>query len=398
MTNQYPSVFTAVLLFAVSNLTATQISSGIVNPSNGNTYILITTNDNSWITAEAEAVSLGGHLVAINDAEEQAWVYSQFSNYEGIERYLWIGLTDRDTEGTFTWTNGDPVTYTNWGTGEPNGAAQDEDYTHMWSPESGADAGKWNDNAVEKPGYAFAGVVEIPKDPQSGDPSANFTVASNVRYFTVKEVSNPGGTATFASTDFEQNGTPIDISDFLQPYSGITWIDGVYSVNALGQIVATAVLDYDFSTKTVLLSPSTGSPVASTAGTYVSKKPWTIIGYESGKSRKIGKFKVTIKISSDGRKITGSAIGKLRKKTARFKIVGAVDSPSQGVTSEGASGYSAKQFLLKGKPPFRKISLAKLSPIVIWRKTLSEKWTISFSGGGSISTSAVSGDMTLVQK
>ena len=33
-----------------------------------------------------------------------------------LTKSLWIGLTDRDNEGSFRWVSGQPVTYMNWNT------------------------------------------------------------------------------------------------------------------------------------------------------------------------------------------------------------------------------------------------------------------------------------------
>ena len=49
---------------------------------------------------------------------------------------VWTGLTDRVTEGTFVWDNNAPVTYVNWGGGEPLvTGAEDLDcvYVEGWS-------------------------------------------------------------------------------------------------------------------------------------------------------------------------------------------------------------------------------------------------------------------------
>jgi hypothetical protein len=98
----------------------------IVNPANGHVYYLL--SQNTWSNAEAEAVSLGGHLATIRNAAEDSWVYSTFSAYGGA---LWIGLTDREKAFQFAWTSGEPVSYTNWGGGQPDNGNGIEFYVHM---------------------------------------------------------------------------------------------------------------------------------------------------------------------------------------------------------------------------------------------------------------------------
>lgn len=98
----------------------------VTNPSNGHTYYLL--SKNTWSNAEAEAASLGGHLATIRNKAENDWVFSTFGSYGGA---LWIGLTDREKAFHFTWTSGEPVSYTNWGGGQPDNCNGVEFYTHM---------------------------------------------------------------------------------------------------------------------------------------------------------------------------------------------------------------------------------------------------------------------------
>src|ERR1051326_3754115 len=113
----------------------------IINPANSHIYYLL--SQNTWSNAEAEAVSLGGHLATIRNAAEDSWVYSTFCAYGGA---LWIGLTDREKPFQFTWTSGEPVSYTNWGGGQPDNGNGVEFYVHML-PRGHYAAGKWNDYA-----------------------------------------------------------------------------------------------------------------------------------------------------------------------------------------------------------------------------------------------------------
>jgi hypothetical protein len=103
---------------------------------NGKDYYY-TSAASSWTTAESEAVSLGGHLVAITDLAEQTALNAAF----GTTERLWIGLTDAATEGVFKWTTGEAFSFNYWNIGEPNNGNGVEDYVVMnW-----ANGGRWND-------------------------------------------------------------------------------------------------------------------------------------------------------------------------------------------------------------------------------------------------------------
>jgi len=137
------------------------VSTGpLTNAANGHVYYLLSTN--SWTRAEKEAVSLGGHLVTINDEAEQTWVYSKFGSNE-----VWIGLSDREVEGTFQWVSGETSTYRNWDPGEPNNAISgnnNQDYVHIYSNTNSivSRRGKWDDRSeTEAFALGFKGVVEV---------------------------------------------------------------------------------------------------------------------------------------------------------------------------------------------------------------------------------------------
>ncbi|MEL6263666.1 MAG: DUF4347 domain-containing protein [Cyanobacteria bacterium J06626_6] len=118
---------------------------------NGNQYVL-TNGAKTWEQAQAEASSLGGNLVTINAAAEEAWLQQTFGENEGF----WIGLNDVSTEGQFEWASGEPVAYTNWAPGEPNdgGFATSQDYGWM----NFGSTKQWDDNTA---GATLRGIVEI---------------------------------------------------------------------------------------------------------------------------------------------------------------------------------------------------------------------------------------------
>ncbi|MCP5365298.1 MAG: hypothetical protein H6905_08750 [Hyphomicrobiales bacterium] len=132
-----------------------------LNTENNHYYYLL--EPTTWSDAESQAQSLGGHLATINDPLENTWVTDTLLPF--VEDDLWIGLSDAESEGTFQWSSGAAVGFTNWGAGEPNNAGN-EDFTYLAGSDNPFfDPGEWNDlNAF----FTRPGLVEIDEGFQSG--------------------------------------------------------------------------------------------------------------------------------------------------------------------------------------------------------------------------------------
>jgi Ca2+-binding RTX toxin-like protein len=136
-------------------VTGTILNDDSTNPIfnyNGSQYLL-TNFFGTWEDAQAQALSFGGNLVTINTAAEQNFLVSAFGGTEE----LWIGFTDKVTEGQFKWASNEISTYINWFPGQPDngGTPPGEDYVVM---NFGA-AGKWNDYPNNL--SPFRGIIEI---------------------------------------------------------------------------------------------------------------------------------------------------------------------------------------------------------------------------------------------
>jgi hypothetical protein len=123
----------------------------------GSEYALTEGSAITWETAETEALSAGGHLVTINNAVEQTFVFNTF-NKSSDPYYLWIGFTDKFTEGAWQWISGQTSAYTNWLVGEPNNSGN-EDYAAMTL--GYGNVGKWND-LINYNSQAKSGIIERP--------------------------------------------------------------------------------------------------------------------------------------------------------------------------------------------------------------------------------------------
>ncbi|MEO0836137.1 MAG: Calx-beta domain-containing protein, partial [Cyanobacteria bacterium J06642_3] len=217
MPNSYAGTFRGIIEIPQASPTFTY---------NGNQYQL-TSGSLSWSQAQAEAESLGGNLVTINDAAEEAWLKQTFSNTER----LWIGLTDRNQEGNFQWVSGEDSSYRNWAAGEPNdykfngNFTAGEDYVQM----NFSGARQWNDMPNSYAG-TFRGIIEI------GDsPSNPGVIGLETDSYQVNEadgtvdvvVTRTQGSDGVVSVDYSSaNGTAIAGNDYQGQSGTLTFADG----------------------------------------------------------------------------------------------------------------------------------------------------------------------------
>ena len=125
----------------------------------------------SFVDAEEYAKEAGGHIVTINTVNENQLIYALVrsklsdetrtqlgqANDGGGSTYVWLGATDRVTEGLWIWITDEAFDYTNWGNAEPDdfdgqdGSAmglEDWPFGASSSQRFGA-ASEWNDIDLE---------------------------------------------------------------------------------------------------------------------------------------------------------------------------------------------------------------------------------------------------------
>lgn len=107
---------------------------------NGNKYALIDSSM-SWDDARDYCTTLGGHLVIIDNVDEQTYLSTMMELY-GSKNLYWIGLSGEDEQ--CSWVDGTPLSFENWAAGEPN--STEETAVHMYCKEqAGFSCGQWND-------------------------------------------------------------------------------------------------------------------------------------------------------------------------------------------------------------------------------------------------------------
>ena len=155
-----------------------------LNPANGHTYYLISRN--SWTGAQAEAVTLGGHLVTVNNQAENDYIWNTFNQAAStsLSDAFWIGLNDAAAEGTFVWASGEGLSYTHWGNGEPNNDPGwgGEDYVQMIAhPFNFVVARDWNDANDAGSSLTPFGIVEVVPEPGTMGVIASLAFAAIAR-------------------------------------------------------------------------------------------------------------------------------------------------------------------------------------------------------------------------
>jgi len=69
---------------------------------------------------KTECEAQGGDLASVHSEEEWQFVKGVLDNTPSNFYYVWLGGSDQKTEGTWVWTDGSSVTYTDWYGNEPN--------------------------------------------------------------------------------------------------------------------------------------------------------------------------------------------------------------------------------------------------------------------------------------
>jgi hypothetical protein len=99
----------------------------------------------SWTEAKAYCENLGGHLVVISSAEEQAFIENWIAT--GTKNYYWLGGYC-DADRVFKWVTGEPMNFTAWASGEPNNYQGKQDKIMMYrvaNPMNAVSQYKWDD-------------------------------------------------------------------------------------------------------------------------------------------------------------------------------------------------------------------------------------------------------------
>ncbi|KAM8773189.1 uncharacterized protein AB9X84_014534 [Acanthopagrus schlegelii] len=99
-------------------------------------FYYVSSTKKTWQQSRDDCLQKGADLMIINSKEEQ-----DFANQ--FKKYMWIGLTDSQREGTWKWVDGTLLTKSYWTSGEPNGGTHENcgdiknyDAANSWNDES----------------------------------------------------------------------------------------------------------------------------------------------------------------------------------------------------------------------------------------------------------------------
>ena len=104
---------------------------------NGHIYAIMSTKTD-WFSAYSYCENVGGHLVTITSAEEEAFVEA-YMTYLAFTGRAWLGAFYDG--GNMQWVTGEEFDYANWNVNQPDCSKNQEFYIHI----NEDTFGKWND-------------------------------------------------------------------------------------------------------------------------------------------------------------------------------------------------------------------------------------------------------------
>jgi sulfatase modifying factor 1 len=115
----------------------------------------------TYAQAVTDAAAKGGRVAGFPNSTD--YTRAAGKARQATQGYLWIGLSDAATEGTWLWTDGTNATYTRWLNGQPDGGAGENHVLMMENSQQWADG----DQNYVAAGYLFERVGLDPLDPDT---------------------------------------------------------------------------------------------------------------------------------------------------------------------------------------------------------------------------------------
>uniref|UniRef100_A0AAY5KVN8 C-type lectin domain-containing protein n=1 Tax=Esox lucius TaxID=8010 RepID=A0AAY5KVN8_ESOLU len=103
----------------------------------GSSLYFLSTEQKTWYESRQDCQRRNADLVIINSEEEQIFLF-------GLKLRSWIGLTDKDEQGTWKWVNGTVLTKGYWHSGQPDNFQNQEDCAEIYYGEDNP-VETWND-------------------------------------------------------------------------------------------------------------------------------------------------------------------------------------------------------------------------------------------------------------
>jgi serine/threonine protein kinase len=121
---------------------------------NGHWYKFFHTKE-SWNDAKQKCELLGGHLVYVETPAEHDFVRAYIAREAQGEGDFntWLGASDESQDGKFAWTDGTPVTFTDWMAAKPSKANGTTEHIAYWAGGTVTPKIKWHDASPREAGY-----------------------------------------------------------------------------------------------------------------------------------------------------------------------------------------------------------------------------------------------------
>jgi len=279
------------------------VSNTFFNHWNGHMYKVVHDASISWTDAKtaAAAASFGGeqgYLITITSQVEQNFTYR-------LDKSIWIGLSDVESEGTFKWVTGPEVgtvirtpsgnesdVFELWADGQPNNSGN-EDYVGFYRT-SGQYYG-WRDylsTSGEIYGYAIEyGTSSSGMNTSLSNVQTSEIVITQKRYLSDATIETIGaytatGSAIEPSLEVDYSGTSlVEGTDYTASYSdNITTGTATVEITGIGQYTGTLSAQFEIVSLAASLNATeisanlTDEPLGAT---------YSLSGYDASKDYKV---------------------------------------------------------------------------------------------------------------